>query len=105
MTSWNGHPPEEDDRFLKDLADTYFRLEAYTLAIEVERLRQKHLGNGSLPWFESRYRLALAQYRSGKTKDSLHLIDATAILHPDLGGSVLRTSSSGSANAWDPLRE
>jgi hypothetical protein len=89
LTNWNGRPPLEDDRYLKDLADTYFRLEAYTLAIEVERLRQKHLGNGSLPWFESRYRLALAQYRSGKTKDSLHLIDATAILHPDLGGSVL----------------
>jgi hypothetical protein len=90
LTAWNGNVPEDDRGFLRDLADTYFRLEAYALAIDVERLRQKRLATGSLPWFESRYRLALAEYRSGKTRDALHLIDATAILHPDLGGGSLR---------------
>jgi tetratricopeptide (TPR) repeat protein len=90
LTAWDGRVPEDDRGFLRDLADTYFRLEAYSLAIDVERLRQKRLATGSLPWFESRYRLALAEYRSGKTKDALHLIDATAILHPDLGGRALR---------------
>ena len=90
LTAWNGRIPDEDHGFLKDLADAYFRLEVYTLAIDVERLRQTRLATGSLPWFESRYRLALAEYRSGKTKNAVHLIDATAILHPDLGGGVLR---------------
>jgi tetratricopeptide (TPR) repeat protein len=90
LTAWNGKIPEEDRGFLRDLADTYFRLEAYALAIDVERLRQKRLATGSLLWFESRYRVALAEYRSGKTREALHLIDATAILHPDLGGGTLR---------------
>jgi hypothetical protein len=90
LTAWNGKVPDEDHGFLRDLADTYFRLEVYSLAIDVERLRQKRLTTGSLLWFESRYRLALAEYRAGKSKDALHLIDATAILHPDLGGGTLR---------------
>jgi tetratricopeptide (TPR) repeat protein len=90
LSAWTGKVPEDDRGFLRDLADTYFRLEAYALAIDVERLRQKGIATGSLPWFESRYRVALALYRSGKTKDALHLIDATAILHPDLGGGALR---------------
>jgi hypothetical protein len=90
LTAWGGRPPEDHEDFLKDLADCYFRLEAYTLAIDVERLLLKRLATGSLPWFEARYRLALAEYRSGKAKDALHLIDATAILHPDLGGGELR---------------
>jgi hypothetical protein len=90
LTAWNGHVPENDHGFLKDLADTYFRLEVYALAIDVERLRQTRLATGSLAWFESRYRLALAEYRSGKAKEALHLIDATAILHPDLGGGALQ---------------
>ena len=90
LTAWNGRVPEDDQGFLKDLGDTYFRLEAYVLAIDVERLRQQRLPTGSLPWFESRYRLALAEHRAGKNKDALHLIDATSILHPDLGGGELR---------------
>jgi hypothetical protein len=90
LTAWNGRPPENDDRFLKDLADTYLRLEAYAMVIDVERLRLKHLTTGSPLWFEARYQLALAEYRAGNTKDALHLIDATAILHPDLGGEQLR---------------
>jgi hypothetical protein len=90
LTTWNGRPPENDDRFLKDLADTYFRLEAYAMVIDVERLRLKRLTTGSPAWFEARYQLALAEYRAGKAKDALHLIDATSILHPDLGGGQLR---------------
>jgi tetratricopeptide (TPR) repeat protein len=92
LAAWNGRLPEaeDDDRFLRDLADTYFRLEAYPMAIDVERLRLKRLATGSLPWFDARYHLALAEYRAGKAKDALHLIDATAILHPELGGGELR---------------
>jgi tetratricopeptide (TPR) repeat protein len=90
LTAWNGHVPDDDHGFLKDLGDTYFRLQAYVLAIDVERLRQQRLSSGSLPWFESRYRLALAEHWAGKNRDALHLIDATSILHPDLGGGELR---------------
>jgi hypothetical protein len=78
------------DELLRDLADTYTRLEAYELAVDVQRLRARHAATGSAPWFDARYGLALAYYRAGKAKDALHLIDATAILHPDLGGGDLR---------------
>jgi hypothetical protein len=89
LNAWNGRVPVADHGFLRDLGDTYFRLEAYVLAIDVERLRQQRLPTGSLLWFESRYRLALAEFGAGKTKDALRLIDATAILHPDLGGGAI----------------
>ncbi len=75
---------------LPDLADTYVRLDAHELAIDVQRLRAKLAANGSLAWFDARYGLALAYYRARKPKEALHLIDATAILHPDLGGGELR---------------
>ena len=75
---------------LRDLADTYARLNAYEMVIDVQRLRSKRSLTGSLPWFDARYGLAIAYYRSGNPKDALHLIDATAILHPDLGGGELR---------------
>ena len=60
------------------------------MAVDVQRLRAKITPTGSLPWFDARYGLALAYYRSGKPKESLHLIEATSILHPDLGGGDLR---------------
>jgi tetratricopeptide (TPR) repeat protein len=74
---------------LRDLAETYAHLDAFELAADVQRLRARQLTTGSLPWFDARYGLALALYRSGKAKDALALIDATAILHPDLGGGEL----------------
>jgi hypothetical protein len=91
VAAWSASPPTSSDRLLKDLADTYVRLEAFDLAADVERLRFQRLANGSLPWFEARYGLALAYYRSGKENEARKLIDATAILHPDLGGGELRT--------------
>ena len=75
---------------LRDLADTYTRLDAYELAADVQRLRAKNLPSGSPSWFDARYGLALAYYRSGKPSEALSLIDATTILHPDLGGGELR---------------
>ena len=75
---------------LRDLAETYMRLEAYPITVDVQRLRAKLAPTGSLSWFDARYGMALAYYRSGKPKDALQIIDATAILHPDLGGGDLR---------------
>jgi hypothetical protein len=90
MGSGSTQPSATDTDLLRDLADTYTRLAVYELAVEVHRLRSRRLPAGSLPWFDARYGLALAYYRSGKPREALHLIDATAILHPDLGGGELR---------------
>jgi hypothetical protein len=78
------------DEFLRDLAETYARLDAYAMAVEVQRLRARNAPTGSIPWFDARYGLALAYYRSGKPTDALQLIEATSILHPELGGGELR---------------
>jgi hypothetical protein len=79
-----------DDPLLRDLADAYVRIGAFELAASVQRLRSQRAATGSLAWFDSRYGLALANYRAGKPRDAARLIDATAILHPDLGGGELR---------------
>jgi hypothetical protein len=79
----------QNDQILRDLGDTYNRLEIYSHAIDVERLRMKNSVPGSLAWFEARYGLALAYFHTGKLKQAAQLIDSTAILHPELGGVVL----------------
>ncbi len=77
------------DRLLRELGDTYNRLEIYSLAIDVERLRMKNNPPGSLPWFDARYALALAYFHTGKVREAAQLIDSTSILRPELGGTVL----------------
>jgi hypothetical protein len=89
LRTWGGLPPSASDELLGDLADTYNRLEAYELAIDVQRLRSKNLITGSPSWFEARYGLALAYFHSGQLKEAAQLIDATAILHPNLGGGTI----------------
>ncbi|WP_165221278.1 hypothetical protein [Aquisphaera insulae] len=84
-----GPPRDASDSMLRDLADTYNRLEAFELAIDVERLRSKTLQPGSPAWFETRYGLALAYFRAGQLADAAQLINATAILHPNLGGGAI----------------
>jgi tetratricopeptide (TPR) repeat protein len=76
---------------LRDLADAYMRVEAYGMAIDVERLRVRGLKPGTPAWLESRYGLSLALYRDRKPRDARRVIDATSILHPDLGGGSLKT--------------
>jgi hypothetical protein len=90
LSTWASSPSTHDDSFLRDLADTYSRLEAFELAIEVERLRAKNNPNGSPRWFQARYGQSLAYYRAGKEREARNLIDATSILHPELGGAELR---------------
>lgn len=91
IAEWGGPVSEIDDALLRELADTYHRLDAHALAIDAERYRSGRLVPGSLPWFESRYGMALAYFRAERFKDARQLIDATAILHPDLGGGDLKT--------------
>lgn len=78
------------DAQLRDLADAYIRLDAHDLAADVHRLRTRQTTTGSLIWFESRYGMALCYYRSGKNKQARQLIDATALLHPELGGPEMK---------------
>jgi hypothetical protein len=89
LQTWREVPRGPDDRLLRDLGDTYSRLEAYTLEIDVQRLRMKNSVSGSAAWFDARYALALAYFRSDKLKEAARLIDGTAILHPELGGGAL----------------
>jgi hypothetical protein len=77
------------DRLLRELGETYNRLEIYSHAIDVERLRMKNSAPGSLPWFDARYALALAYFHTGKLREAAQLIDSTSILRPELGGTVL----------------
>jgi tetratricopeptide (TPR) repeat protein len=90
VISWGGPKDPDDPELLRDLADLYSRLEAFELVIDVERLRAGRLATGSLPWLEARYGLALAYYRSDRAKEARQVIDATAILHSELGGGDLR---------------
>jgi hypothetical protein len=90
LTSWKGTPDPNSDRLLRDLGDTYNRLEVYSLAVDVQRLRIHNNPAGSMPWFDAKYALALAYFHTSQYKDAAQLIDATAILHPDLGGGELR---------------
>ena len=92
IARWGGPTgPVREEGLLRDLADTYFRLEAYSLAVDAERLRIKMLVAGTPAWFDARYLLALALYRSNQGKEARQVIDATSILHPDLGGGEVRS--------------
>jgi len=91
ISRWGGPSDgSHDAEFLQDLGDTYFRLEAYPLAVDVERLRASKLSTGTAPWFDARYSLALALFRSNRRIEARKIIDATTILHPDLGGGETR---------------
>lgn len=90
LNGWTASPMSGDAALLRDVADTYGRLDAHELAVDVHRLRTKLLTPGSLPWLDARYNQALAYYRSRKPIEAGHLIDATSILHPELGGGELR---------------
>ena len=90
LRGWSLPRRTADDRLLRDLADLYSRLEAYELAIDVDRLRVRNLTSGSPSWFDARYNLALTYYRLGRSREALQLIEGTAILHPDLGGGSLQ---------------
>lgn len=87
---WIPSTQAADDRLLRDLADAYSRLKADELAIDVQRLRLKNLSPASPAWFDARYGLALAYYRLGRGDDARRLIEATAILHPELGGGSIQ---------------
>jgi tetratricopeptide (TPR) repeat protein len=75
---------------LRDLAEAFIKVDAFAIAIDVERIRLRKLKPGTPPWLEARYGLALALYRGRKAPDARRIIEATEILHPDLGGGELK---------------
>lgn len=87
---WPALPSTISVDLLHDLADTYERLDVQALAIDAYRLWMKRSQAGTPPWFAARYGLALAYERSGQLREARQLVEATAILHPDLGGGLLR---------------
>ncbi len=62
----------------------------YQLAIPAYQLLNQSRQPGSHGWFEARYGLAVAYYRSNLPDQAIRLIDGTAALHPGLGGSELK---------------
>ncbi len=99
LAAWRGGPQSTDDRLLRDLGDTYNRLEVYSLDIDVQRLRLKNNPSGSLAWLDARYALALAYFHTGRAKEAAQLIDSTSILHPELGGNAAPRQVHPSASA------
>ncbi len=81
---------EGSDRHLRDLADAFSRMSGYSYAGDIHRIRARKLKPGSLAWLDARLSLALAYYRGGQPNDAKQIIDATAILHPELGGNELK---------------
>ena len=75
---------------LATYADALDRLGLYPRAIDAYRLLIADRSPGTPSWFEARYGLAVAYYRTGRPDDARRLIDGTAALHPGLGGDALR---------------
>jgi tetratricopeptide (TPR) repeat protein len=90
LAGWKGLPEASGDRLLRELGDTYARLEVFALEIDVQRLRLQSNPPGTPTWFDARYALALAYYNTGQFKEAQKLIDGTALVHPDLGGGQLK---------------
>ncbi len=84
-------PPESlNIELLLLLADTQLQLDAVDAAAATYRVLANRSRAGTLPWFEARYGLALTFERTGQPRPAQQIIDATALLHPDLGGGELR---------------
>lgn len=90
LEKWAVAPEALDPDLLADLADLEVRLEHNERALVAYRLLAQRRRPGTLPWFEARYFLALVLDRSGRADEARRLVEGTAILHPDLGGGLLR---------------
>jgi hypothetical protein len=73
------------------LADTESLLGEYPESLAAYQLLAGRSRPGSRPWLEARYSLALTYEQARRFKEARQILDATAILHPDLGGGELRT--------------
>lgn len=75
---------------LLDAGDLFIRLGDFRRALAIHHALAGKSTAGSTLWFLARYGEALSAYRSGADSLAVKLIDAAAILHPDLGGAALQ---------------
>lgn len=79
-----------DDATLRELAETWSAAGDPQVAQgAIAALIRRHRP-GSRPWLECRYRLARLAVEAGQPRDARRIIEATTLLHPDLGGAELR---------------
>ena len=90
LRSWGGPSDPPDVDALRDLADTYARLDDADAAADAYRLLMGRVAPASPAWFDARLGLATALAASGRADQARQLVQATAILHADLGGGTLK---------------
>ena len=90
LRSWSGPNDPPDNDTLRDLADTYARLDDADAASDAYRLLMGRCSAGTPPWFDARLGLATALAQSGRVDQARQLVEATAILHAGLGGGTLK---------------
>ncbi len=85
-TNMNQIPQE----LLADAADLFVRVDDFSQAALLYWRLVQTTPTGSPAWFAARYGEALCAFRMGKNSLAVRIIDATAILHPNLGGASLK---------------
>ncbi len=76
-------------RLLHDYAEALALLDDYALAAAAHQARARRAPTGSLVWFQARLGEATCVYRSGRPELAKRIVDATSVLHPDLGGGEM----------------
>jgi hypothetical protein len=76
-------------RLLHDYAEALALLDDFALAATVHQARARRAPTGSLVWFQARLGEATCVYRSGRPELAKRIVDATSVLHPDLGGGEM----------------
>jgi hypothetical protein len=71
---------------LRRLAQLQRRLGATEAALRTEEIRARRVPQGSKTWLDSRFALALTYLQAGQLQYARQVLDATELLHPDLGG-------------------
>jgi hypothetical protein len=79
-----------DLKLLRELADLQERLGLDTESVATYKLLASRLTPGALAWFEARLGEASALARTRDRRAARRLIEATSLLHPELGGPVMK---------------
>ena len=107
LATWRGVPQATDDRLLRDLGDTYNRLEVYSLDIDVQRLRLKNNSIRLAPLVRRALRAGpgLLSHRPGSKKPPSSstrrrsFIPSWAAMHSTTSSSIC---VNGSGSSPDP---
>jgi tetratricopeptide (TPR) repeat protein len=78
-------------RVLEAQAECFMQLGRYAQAREMWRQNLAMLREASPAWFRAKYKLALACALSGDSQQAIKIIQVTELLHPDLGGTELKS--------------